>query len=449
MNDAGRYEATSVRIIHLLQTARWLFAALATGPFSPATAQMEMSGMPHGVTMPLGIPENRLGSGTSWLPDAAPMRAIHASVGGWTAMAHGSVSLLLDAQGGSRGATEIRLVNWGMGTLAHAVAGGRLELRAMLSAEPATVGSNGYPLLLQSGESNHGNALHDRQHPHDLFMETALLYDRAIAGTAAVSLYLAPAGEPAVGPPAYPHRPSAAWDPLAPIGHHWQDGTHVTYGVVTTGIYTRSVKLEASAFNGREPDENRTDFDFRGRRLDSYSGRAIVNPAPGLSISAWYGYLRSPEALEPALSIHRIGAALLASRGGGVRWSSALVFGANLPLGSNRRSNSALLEGSVDLDQVNTVFARIEYVQKTPIDLAVPGAANVLYDLGELSLGYFRALRQTAGVVLGIGARGSLNLVPPSLRDSYGSRTPVGVAINVSLRPGGGAASGGAVQEME
>lgn len=403
--------------------------------------------MPHAALMPLGIPESRLGSGTSWLPDAASMQAIHAPLGGWTAMVHGAVVLLFDAQGGSRGATEIRLINWGMGSLTHPVAGGRLELRAMLSAEPATVGSEGYPLLLQSGESNHGVALHDRQHPHDLFMETAMLYDRAVAGSAAVSLYLAPAGEPALGPPAYPHRPSATWDPIAPIGHHWQDGTHVTYGVLTTGIYTRAFKLEASAFNGREPDENRTDFDFRGRRLDSFSARAIANPASGLSVSTWYGYLRSPEALEPALTMHRLGAAVLAAGGSATRWSSAVVYGANIARGSSRWSNSALLEGSVELDRADAVFGRLEFVQKSPADLAVAGAANVLYDLGEMSLGYFRAIRETSGIVLGVGARGTLNIVPPSLRDTYGSRMPLGAAVYVSLRPGG--SSHGAAGEME
>src|SRR5690242_10790153 len=175
-------------------------ALAAAVPFARAAAQMEMSAMPRAATLPLGIPESRLGSGTSWLPDAAPMQAIHAPLGRWTVMAHGAVSVLFDAQGGPRGATEVRVINWGMGSLAHEVAGGRLELRVMLSAEPATVGAGGYPLLLQSGESNHGVALHDRQHPHDLFMETALLYDRAISRTAAVSAYLAPAGEPALGP---------------------------------------------------------------------------------------------------------------------------------------------------------------------------------------------------------------------------------------------------------
>jgi hypothetical protein len=417
---------------------RALCGVLVTAvPFARAAAQMEMSAMPRAATMPLGIPENRLGSGTSWLPDAAPMHALHIPLGRWTAMAHGVMAVLFDAQSGPRGATDVRVINWGMGSLAHAVAGGRLELRVMLSAEPATVGAGGYPLLLQSGESNHGVALHDRQHPHDLFMETALLYDRAITRTAAVSLYLAPAGEPALGPPAYPHRPSAAWDPLAPIGHHWQDGSHVTYGVATAGVYTRSIKLEASLFNGREPDENRTDFDFRGRRLDSYAGRAIVNPAPGVSVSAWYGYLASPEALEPGISLHRLGAALLATGGDGHRrWSGAAIYGANVVTGASHWSNSALLEGSIDLDRVNTAFGRVEYVQKSARDLALPPTTAV-YDLGEISAGYARTLRARAGLVLAVGARGTVNVVPAALRDAYGSRLPLGAAVFFSVRPSG------------
>jgi hypothetical protein len=30
------------------------------------------------------------------------------------------------------------------------------------------------------------------------------------------------------------HRPSQH-DPDAPIGHHWQDSTHITFGVATLG----------------------------------------------------------------------------------------------------------------------------------------------------------------------------------------------------------------------
>src|SRR5256886_13713275 len=109
----------------------------------------------------------------------------------------------------------------------------------MVSAEPWTIGSRGYPLLVQSGESYQGAPLHDRQHPHDLFMELAGLYERPVARKLGLSLYLAPVGEPAVGPVAFPHRPSAGDDPLAPICHHWQDRRHITVRRRTAGGLTR------------------------------------------------------------------------------------------------------------------------------------------------------------------------------------------------------------------
>jgi hypothetical protein len=190
-------------------------------------------------------------------------------------------------------------------------------------------------------------------------------------------------------------------------------------------------------FNGREPDEDRTDFDFHGRRLDSYAGRAIVNPAPGVSVSAWYGYLKSPEALEPGTSLHRLGVALLATGGDGDRrWSGAAVYGANIATAASRWSNSALLEGSVDLDRANTVFGRVEYVQKSSLDLALPSTAAV-YDLGEVSVGYARTLGALAGMVVGVGARGTVNVVPPALRHAYGSRLPLGAAVYLSIWPTG------------
>jgi hypothetical protein len=97
---------------------------------------------------------------------------------------------------------------------------------------------------------------------------------------------------------------SAASDPLAPLGHHWQDSTHISYGVLTVGVFTRQVKLEGSWFNGREPDERRYDFDLRAP--DSVSGRLSVNPTDSLSFQASYGFLASPETLEPDESLHRI-----------------------------------------------------------------------------------------------------------------------------------------------
>src|SRR6266516_2028798 len=242
------------------------------------------------------------------------------------------------------------------------------------------------------------------------------------------------------GEPAAPHRPSAAADPLAPISHHWQDGTHITFGVLTAGVFTRTVKLEASWFSGREPDENRTDFDYTGRRLDSYSARLTVNPGRRWSLSSWYAYLKSPEALHPNESLHRIGAAVLTTQpvGAGGTWSSALIYGANDPIGTGRLASSVLVETALDLDGTNSFFGRAEYVQKSAEELVIPAVPQATqYGVGVLALGYLRGLGTMSGLSVGAGIRGSINFVPSILDALYGSRTPTGVAIYLRLRPAG------------
>ena len=413
---------------------------LLAGAASPAHAQMHMQHPMSTAETPLGIPETRQGSGTSWLPDSSPMHAAHVTLGAWTLMLHGSAFLQYDRQGGARGDDQVALLDWAMLAASRPLAGGRLHLRGMLSTDPWGVGSAGYPLLLQTGESNRRVPLHDHQHPHDLFMELAALYERAVARNLGFSLYLAPVGEPAVGPVAFPHRPSAADDPLAPISHHWQDGTHITFGVVTAGVFTYGVKLEGSWFNGREPDERRTGFDYAGRKLDSYSVRLTGNPGPRWSVSAWYAYLKSPEGIRPDESLHRIGAAALTTQALGERatWSSALIYGANAQIGTDRLASSVLLESTVDLDGTNALFGRAEYVEKTAEDLVIPAASpTTQYDISALALGYMHGLGTKAGLAIGVGMRGSVNFVPASLAAVYGSRTPAGFAVYVRLRPSG------------
>ncbi len=92
-------------------------------------------------------------------------------------------------------------------------------------------------------------------------------------------------------------------NPIAPIGHHWLDATHITFGVITTGIHgwrrggpagPPGWNVEASAFNGREPDENRTDFDLAA--LDSYSARFSLAPTPTTVLQVSAGRLNDAEA---------------------------------------------------------------------------------------------------------------------------------------------------------
>ena len=395
------------------------------------------------IAAPLGLPMTRAGSGTSWRPDSSPMYADHFAAGRWDLMVHYEAVPYYDRQNnadpGQRGADQFGIINWAMLMASTGLAGGRIQLRGMLSAEPWTVTAKGYPLLLQSGEAYNGQSLHDRQHPHDLFMELAALYEHRVSRALALQLYIAPVGEPAIGPVAYPHRPSAEDNPFAPIGHHWQDATHISFGVITAGLYSRRWKLEGSVFNGREPDENRTNFDYAGRSLDSYAGRVSLNPNGEWTVSASYAYLKTPEALEPTVSQQRISAVVLNSRpfGKDGSWSSALIYGANKISNTSGLENSVLLETNIDLNAWIALFGRLEYVNKSSRDLAVemafPGAH---FNVGEATLGYSRRLTTFPGGTLGVGALITLNIVPETLSAYYGSRTPVGFAVFLRIRAG-------------
>jgi hypothetical protein len=391
---------------------------------------------------PFKVPMTRMGSGTSWLPDASAMRAWHFAAGSWTMMVHGDAFLQYDHQGGPRGADQVGSINWAMVMAMRQVASGTLHLHGMASAEPLTIGKRGYPLLLQSGETYQGQPLHDRQHPHDLFMELSALYERAVSRRLGVMVYVAPVGEPGIGPVAYMHRPSALNDPFAPLAHHWTDATHITYGVITAGLFTKHVKLEGTAFNGREPDENRYDFDFHP--LDSYGGRLLVNPTPHWALSVSYGYLKQPEALHPDKNQHRLGASILHTvrLGHQGEWASALVYGGNKHVGgaagiTGSWEHSLIGESNLQFDGANSVFGRVEYVRKSGEELLLPDPLSLgEYDLGMLSLGYVREFATYGGATLGLGARGAINLIPASLENVYGSRTPLGVGIFLRVRPG-------------
>ena len=400
----------------------------------PGMAGMQMQ------TRPLGIPMNRMGSGTAWLPDASPMRAYHWMADDWLLMVHGDVDLYYNHQGTPRGDNQVGSTNWAMLMAMHPLGAGMLHLHGMLSAEPFTVGARGYPLLLQTGESYKGVQLHDRQQPHDLFLELSARYEVPVARYLGVSIHAAPVGEPAIGPVAYMHRPSAQNDPFAPLGHHWQDATHITYGVVTAGVFTRTVQLEGSLFQGREPDDDRYDFDFGA--LDSYGGRVTVNPTPDWSLAASYGFLKSPEELHPDENQHRLGASVLYTRriARGGDWASALVWGANKHTQAGEPSrdfeHSVLLESNLQLDDRNSVFGRAEWVQKSAEELVVPGAdPETRFNISGLVLGYIREVLQNGGASLGLGVRGSLDFVPEGLKATYGTRTTAGIALYARLRP--------------
>jgi hypothetical protein len=371
---------------------------------------------------------------------AQQLPSIPFAASGWDFMLQGIAFGGYDTQSGPRGGSELGSVNWGMLMAQHDLAGGQLQLRAMLSLDPLGVPGRGYPLLLQTGETYRGDPLHDRQHPHDAFMELGARYQHALAGPLSLSVYAAPSGEPALGPVAFPMRASAMDDPLAPIGHHWQDATHVSFGVLTAGVLTHDLKLEGSLFNGREPNENRWDLD--PIHLDSYAGRMTYTPVAEWSMAASYGYMKSPDATAPSQSMHRVTASLMHATplGADGQWATSVVWGANAMSGVQGLSHSALAESEVVLDARNSVFGRVEYVQKTANDLVLTApqfafAPDRVFDVSALSLGYVREIARWSQATFGLGAVGIVNLVPSALHDAYGSRTPLGAMVFVRVRP--------------
>ena len=382
----------------------------------------------------------RLGSGTTWIPDAVSMPSRLFDAGAWNFMLHGFVFGEYDKQGGARGSSQPGSINWAMLMATHSLAGGRFQARTMLSLDASGVTPRGYPLLLQSGETYNGAPIHDRQHPHDLFMELGAMYDRSITNAVGLTLYAAPAGEPALGPVAFMHRPSAMDVPAAPIGHHWQDATHISFGVLTAGLFTRTIRLEGSAFNGREPDQYRWDFD--PIKLDSYSGRLSYNPTANWALNTGYGFIKSPESSTPGISIHRVTASAMYGEKLGTdgQLATTVIWGANKYSDRPGLSHSGLLESEAVLDRSNTVFGRVEVVQKSAEDLVLDApqfnfAPKQSFNVGTLSLGYIREILPMKAATLGFGAMGTVNAVPQSLQDAYGSRAPLGLSVFLRLRP--------------
>jgi len=396
-------------------------------------AGMDMSGMDmdempmRGMYGPYAM--SREASGTSWQPDRARHEGMHVMAGAWTVMLHGCADVVYDDQGGLRGDTKLFASNMGMVMAQRSLGAGTLGLRTMLSVEPATIGRDGYPLLLQTGETADGRTpLVDRQHPHDLFMELAGAYSIA-SGNRSVFLYGGLPGEPALGPPAFMHRFSGAEIPVAPITHHWLDSTHITYGVLTAGAVVDRVKVEASAFRGREPDEDR--WNIESPKLDSHAFRLSVNPTASWALQASYGRIHSPEQLEPDVDQDRVTASAMycAPWGDAGRWAGTLAWGRN----RNRPGHTLdalTAEAALEAHDRHTIFARAERVEKDELFVAPDPRAGEVFDVGELTAGYRYDVLRHDRWSLGVGGAGTLSFVPVGLHDAYGD-TPASALLFV------------------
>lgn len=374
----------------------------------------------------------RESSGTSWQPEASPMEGVHFMRNDWMFMLHGFANVIYDNQGGHRGDEKFLSENMLMGMAKHPLGPGTIGFRTMLSLEPATIGKNGYPELLQTGETPDGKTpLIDRQHPHDLFMELAATYSVPINDESSAFAYFGYPGEPALGPATFMHRFSGMDNPEAPITHHWLDSTHITFGVATLGYIWKQFKIDGSIFTGREPDEHRWDFDRP--RFDSYSARLTYNPTKAWSMQVSYGNIHSPEELDPDRDVERLTASVSYHHSwGDNNWQTTFAWGRNIQH-PGPDLDGFLLESLVNFHETHTVFARAERVTKD--ELFPPGDPRdgQEFTVNKFSLGYIYDFPKWKHMRLGVGGSGSVHILPSSLNSTYGG-TPLSFMLFVRVK---------------
>jgi hypothetical protein len=282
----------------------------------------------------------------------------------------------------------------------------------------------------------------DHQHPHDLFMELSAQYTLPLSERGSWFTYFGYPGEPALGPVTVFHRLSASENPSATVAHHLQDSTHISFGVLTTGFTYRWFKLEGSIFNGREPDENRYNFD--GHKWNSRSARLWFMPNSNWAFQVSHGFLRSPENQDPDVNVRRTTASVQYNkpftRG---NWASTLVWGRNHTSrpGDARNLNGYTAESTVQFLDKNYLYTRLELVDKDellrPSDRLLLGITeeHPSFRIGAYTFGGVRDVWTTEKMQLGIGSDLTFYSKPSLLDTIYGNH-PISWKVFFRIRPG-------------
>jgi hypothetical protein len=413
-----------------------IFASLSAAQESDHTmaghgqSSQDMPGMDMSAPAPDWMPSIHAGSGTAWEPASVPGHMWMTSSGGWNLMAHGVVFLTYNQQGGPRGAGKAESVNWLMFIEQHKLGKGTLLFREMFSAESLTSPHPGFPQIFQTGETYHGAPLVDHQHPHNVFAELSAYYSLPIAKSVSWELYGGPSAEPALGPVVYMHRASASELPAAPLGHHLQDSTHTSFGVVTTGVVVSRVKVEGSVFNGREPNEER--WSIQPAALDSWSARGSVVLSRNWVAQYSFGKLIHPEALEPGNEKRQSASVEYNRPLREGNWATTVVWGRKRKDETATILNSYLVESTVNFLRRNYAYSRLELVDKD--ELFPQAAVHPAYRIGGYTFGSVRDLLQSRAWQLGLGADVTFYSKPAVLASAYGAK-PVSFRVFLRVRP--------------
>ena len=92
-----------------------------------------------------------------------------------------------------------------------------------------------------------------------------------------------------------------------------------------------------------------------------------------------------------------------------------------------------LLETAVNFVHTHTVFGRFENVEKDELFEEDEPLAGMVLRVNKLSLGYVYDFPVTHGLQFGLGALGSVHLLPHELEDVYGD-TPTSAMLFARVR---------------
>jgi len=241
------------------------------------------------------------------------------------------------------------------------------------------------------------------------------------------------------------HRPSALNNPAAPLSHHWVDATHITFGVATLGVRYGNWKLEGSSFTGREPGENRYNFDKP--RFDSWSGRLSYNPTEKWAMQVSHAFIKEPEALHAGEDVNRTTASVTySSRGYGYEFFNATaLWGMNKSAGHDGE-HAALVEGSYVVRKLG-VYGRYEGVQKSVEELGLNEQQyghHTLFPVHALTAGVSYDLFNVGKVKVAGGTQATLYSPDKRLSPLYG-QNPIAAQVYLRIYPAALGTRNGAV----
>jgi hypothetical protein len=347
---------------------------------------------------------------------------------------------------GPRGVDQFAAPNWGMLDVGRSL-GPRhfINLEVMATTELWTYPERGYPELLQIGEEHaNGQPFIDAQHPHSSPIMGLTLSDTVSLGSMnSLKLSFAPRGESTDGPIAFMHRDSARYDPDAPLGHHvGQDVGHISSTVLAAELDLARLIIEASAFNGDEPDPTKVDLPLGPINSEALRVTYVLTPTDRVMASIANVEQQDPQ-YPGTTSATRLSASLYDHFALGEQYAvdHALIVG-SITRHPTHSTLSSVLDEAVVQRGPSAFWGRIEVLQRLRSELEIPprtaGQPATAGDekrwVSALTLGYTYWPSLTHDLQIGIGGSLTLDVIPDDWAAAYGSRTPLTVRLIVQVR---------------